>query len=122
MKKTIKKKLKKSQPKETAAVPDPALPKWNNLDEKKRVFQEIIGDILLDHKLGQLYVENDHEARQAFVKKINVPANFKIVFLRAGDSTTPNGGSAIIEVPPADISAMSPDEKLELFVCTYNPW
>jgi hypothetical protein len=98
------------------------LPEWSNLEEKKKIFQDIIGEILLKPELGQLYVKDSCEARKAFERRIKVPPEIKIIFLPAGDTNIPNGGSAIIELPRVEQSIMSPNEKLELFVCTYNPW
>jgi len=101
---------------------DSLLPEWSDLEAKKQAFQDIIGNILINPKLGELYVENDKAARDAFKLKINVPDNVKIIFLPSGDAATPGGGSAIIELPTSGTGTMSPDEKLELFLCTYNPW
>jgi len=122
MKKRSTKKPNKSQPMQASASRDPLLPDWSDLDAKKQVVQDIIGDILLKPELGKLYVESDKAARDAFKLKINVPDDVKIIFLPAGDSDISNGGSAIIELPAPGTGTMSPDEKLEQFLCTYNPW
>lgn len=122
MKAKSKKTANKKRTKQAAASGSAGLPEWNDLEAKKKVFQDIIGEILLDSNLGQLYVQNDKAARDAFAARIKVPANVKIVFLQSGDTATPGGGSAIIELPVSGTGTMSPDEKLELFLCTYNPW
>ena len=103
----------------------PSLAEWGDLEVKKQVFQEVISDILMNSTLGDQYVASDKDAKAAFVakKKIKVPDNIKIVFLRPGDSETPGGGSIIIQLPEPKTNPNMPDEeKLELFLCTYNPW
>lgn len=122
MKKRSTKRPNKRRVKRATAPPNPQLPNWDNLEAKKQVFQDIIGEILLHPELGETYVTSDDLARKVFEAKINVPADFRIIFLRHGDSTTPGGGSAIIELPDPGTGTMSPDEKLEQFLCTYNPW
>ena len=90
---------------------------------KKEVFQTIIGKILMNPELGQRYVDCPEEARKDIKALINVPDEVKIVFLPAGDSDTPGGGSVIIELPPPDLPrALSTTDLMEHFLCTYNPW
>jgi hypothetical protein len=125
MKKNTNKTGKKKTLLKAAGPALPTLAEWGDLEVKKQVFQEVIGDILMNSTLGDQYVASDDDAKAAFVakKKIKVPDDIKIVFLRAGDSDTPGGGSIIIQLPePKTNPNMPDDEKLELFLCTYNPW
>jgi hypothetical protein len=100
------------------------LPPWDDLDAKKEVFETIIGRILMSPELGKKYVDCPEEARKDIKELINVPDEVKIVFLPAGDSNTPGGGSVVIELPPdsSHLAAVPTIDKMELFLCTYNPW
>lgn len=97
-------------------------PKWSDLEAKKIIFEEIISKILADPDLGQEYVDNPRKARKEIGKRIEIPNEVKIVFLPAGDSEMAGGGSVVIELPPRRVKAMSFQDKMELFLCTYNPW
>lgn len=125
MKKNSHKTGKRKTPLRAAEPSDPTLAEWGDLEVKKQVFQEVMSDILMDSTLGEQYADSDEAAKDAFIakKKIKVPENVKIVFLRPGDSDTPGGGSIIIQLPdPKTPPNMPNEEKLELFLCTYNPW
>jgi len=99
------------------------LEEWSNLEKKKEIFQEIIGQLVMNPALGQKYVTDPNAAKEDIKKLINVPDEVKIVFLPAGDSNTPGGGSVVIELPPAELpQALSATDMMEHFLCTYNPW
>lgn len=92
------------------------------MDKKKEIFEIIIGRILDCPELGQKYVDHPEEARKDIGKLIQIPDDVKIVFLCPGDSETEGGGSVVIECPPSNRAELSFPEKMELFLCTYNPW
>jgi len=95
---------------------------WSDLEKKKEIFETIIGRILDCPELGQKYVHEPNAAREDIGKLIQVPDNVKIVFLPEGDSDMEGGGSVVIECPPSNRPKLSLPEKMELFLCTYNPW
>jgi hypothetical protein len=110
-------------PEESNTSKSDDLPPWSDLEAKKEIFQTIIGRILMCPELGQKYVDHPEEARKDIKALIDVPDEVKIVFLPAGDSDIPGGGSVIIELPPPDLPrALSATDMMEHFLCTYNPW
>jgi hypothetical protein len=113
---------KKTQPKQTNASSGAGLRPWSDLDAKKEVFEIIIGRILMDPSLGEEYEKNPEKARNDIKELIQVPDEVKIVFLPERDSETQGGGSVVIELPPTDPEKRARLEKMELFLCTYNPW
>jgi hypothetical protein len=99
--------------------------RWDDLAAKKRIFLQIMREILDDPDLGEQYLKSDSDAAQAFKDKgMDVPDDVKVVFLPVGDGKKlPLGaGSAIIELPSQGQTGNPLTEKqlLDLFDCTYH--
>jgi len=96
---------------------------WDNIEQKRKAFLEIMYAIIDDPDLGKDYLTFDDKAAQAFRDAgMKVPKDVKVVFLPAGDSAKLAGASAVIELPQVDPSKPkpTPDELMELLVANYH--
>jgi hypothetical protein len=91
------------------------LPKWNDVNQKKKVFLAIMNDIAED---PGAFVGKDDAAKCAFKHKIEVPDNVRIIVLPYGEAAIKGGGSMVIQAPPQG-SNLNEKQKLELFLCSY---
>jgi hypothetical protein len=101
------------------------LGRWENLDERRDAFVTVITKVLADSEYRDKCLKDDKFARQAFIDAgVEVPADVKVVFVKEGDledAQLRQGGSAIIEIPPA---GTDPQDKgtLQYFRGTYVHW
>lgn len=120
MKKRTKTKLRKSNARRTGVNKRRSLD-WTDIEQKRRVFLQIMHDILDDPSLGQKYLNSDAAARQAFeAKGMKVPPGVKVVFLPIGDTDKEAGASAVMELPDASKPRPNDDELMELMVANYH--
>jgi|ERR1700738_2316933 hypothetical protein len=116
----MKKKVKAKSPKSNLGNKRQSLD-WTDIDQKKKVFLQIMHDILDDPSVGQTYLNSDTAGRQAFeAKGMKVPANVKVVFLPAGDSDREAGASAVMELPDPSKPRPTDDNLMELMVANYH--
>ena len=100
--------------------------KWNNPDDKKAAYLDVLKKIMADEKFAKKCLESDEFARDAFrtIGQIDVPKNAKVVFLPEGDldnSKRDGTGSVVIEMPPRK-NGQPNGRAMEYVRCTYVWW